>query len=112
MWKPILVYTGIFVTLFVTHIFAAANDFELVFKIVVGLITLQTLFAGFCLYSLGGNAMHARWPVVGLSAGLGWAYADMSLDWSIMIWMVVAIILQILTEKGLKYNTPAERIDG
>ena len=45
-------------------------------------------------------------------SGLGWAYADMSLDLSIMIWMVAAIILQILTEKGLKYNTPAERIDG
>tara|TARA_B100001758_G_scaffold246579_1_gene262025 strand:- start:1025 stop:1363 length:339 start_codon:yes stop_codon:yes gene_type:complete len=112
MWWPILVYTGIFVTLFVTHIIAAANDFDMLFRLVAGLITLQTLLAGLCLHFLGGDVKHARFPLVALSAGLGWAYADMSFAWSIAIWMIVAGILQILTEKGLKYNTPAQRIDG
>ena len=112
MWVPILIYTGVFVTLFITHIIAAANDWDILFRVVAALITLQTLFAGFCLHMLKGDVRHARLPVIALSAGLGWAYAGMQMDWSIGIWVLVAIMLQILTEKGLKYGTPAESSDG
>lgn len=112
MWVPILIYTGVFVTLFITHIIAAANDWDILFRVVAALITLQTLFAGLCLHLLKGKIQHARLPVIALSAGLGWAYAGMQMDWSIGIWVFVAIMLQILTEKGLKYGTPAESSDG
>ena len=112
MWSPILVYTAVFVTLFITHIIAAANDWDLLFRIVAALITLQTLFAGLCLHLLKGNVLHSRLPVVALSTGLGWAYAGMKADWSIAVWVLVAVMLQILTEKGLKYGTPAESTDG
>lgn len=112
MWVPILIYTGVFVTLFITHIIAAANDWDILFRVVAALITLQTLFAGFCLHLLKGDVRHARLPVIALSAGLGWAYAGMQMDWSIGIWVLIAIMLQILTEKGLKYGTPAESSDG
>ena len=112
MWVPILIYTGVFVALFITHIIAAANDWDILFRVVAALITLQTLFAGFCLHMLKGDVRHARLPVIALSAGLGWAYAGMQMDWSIGIWVLVAIMLQILTEKGLKYGTPAESSDG
>ena len=112
MWKPILVYAAIFLTLFLAHIIAAANDFDMLFRLVAGLITLQTMLAGLCLHFLGGDVKHARFPLVALSAGLGWAYAGMSFAWSIAIWMIVAGILQILTEKGLKYNSPAHVLDG
>jgi len=112
MWVPILIYTGVFVTLFITHIIAAANDWDILFRVVAALITLQTLFAGFCLHLLKGDVRHARLPVIALSAGLGWAYAGMQMDWSIGMWVLVAIMLQILTEKGLKYGTPAESSDG
>ena len=112
MWVPILVYTGVFVTLFITHIIAAANDWGILFRVVAVLITLQTLFAGLCIHLLKGDVRHARLPVIALSAGLGWAYAGMQMDWSIAILVLVAIILQILTEKGLKYGTLAESTDG
>tara|TARA_B100001094_G_C18048151_1_gene728582 strand:+ start:517 stop:855 length:339 start_codon:yes stop_codon:yes gene_type:complete len=112
MWVPILVYAGAYVTLFTTHILAAANDFDLLFRIVVALITLQTMLAGLCLHLLGGDVSHSRIPVVVLSAGLGWAYAGMEGDWSIAVWVLVGIMLQILTEKGLKYGAPAEPTDG
>jgi hypothetical protein len=36
----------------------------------------------------------------------------MKADWSIAVWVLVAIMLQILTEKGLKYGAPAESSDG
>lgn len=112
MWKSISAYTVIFSFFFVIHIIAAANDFDHLFRIVAVIITLQTMFAGFCLHLLKGDARHARFPVIALSAGLGWAYAEMSFDWNIFLWVCIAIILQYGTEKGLKYGTPAPPSNG
>ena len=112
MWKSITAYTAIYSFLFVIHIIAAANDFDHLFRIVAAILTLQTMFAGFCLHLLKGDARHARFPVIALSAGLGWAYAEMSFDWNIILWACMAIILQYGTEKGLKYGTPAPSSKG
>ena len=112
MWKPILIYTVTFVALFIAHIIAAANDFYLLFRIIASIITIQTMFAGLVLHFLKGDARHARYPVVALSAGLGWAYAGMTLDWMISLWVIGAILLQYGIEKGLKYNSPAHEPDG
>lgn len=112
MWKPILVYTVTFVTLFIAHIIAAANDLDLLFRIIASIITIQTMFAGLVLHFLKGDARHARYPVVALSVGLGWAYAGMALDWMILAWVIGAILLQYGTEKGLKYNMPAHEHNG
>ena len=112
MWKPILVYSTVYIVLFVSHIIAAASDLQLIFQVIATLITIQTLFAGFFLHLLRGNVLHARVPVVVLSAGLGWAYAGMEPSWTILLWMVSAIIIHILTEKGLKYRALTEPING
>ena len=107
-----MTYTVVFVTLFVAHIIAAVNDFDMVFKVIAGLITVQTLFAGFILHLMKGDARHARVPVIALGAGLGWAYAGMQLSWSIPLWVFAVIVIQYGTEKGLKYDMPAEATDG
>lgn len=112
MWKPILTYAGVFVTLFVAHIIAAANDFDMIFRLIAAMITIQTLFAGLILHWIGGNRIHARYPVVALGAGLGWAYAGMQLSWAILICVFAVIIIQYGTEKGLKYDRPAEETNG
>ena len=112
MWRPILIYSVVFIALFVSHIIAAANDLQLIFQVIATLITIQTLFAGLILHILGGDIRHARLPIVALSAGLGWAYAGMEPSWSILLWMVSTIIIHILTERGLKYVKPAEATDG
>ena len=112
MWKPILTYTGVFVTLFVAHIIAAANDFDLIFRLIAAMITIQTLFAGLILHWIGGKCIHARYPVIALGMGLGWAYAGMQLSWTILIWVFAVVIIQYGTEKGLKYNRPAEETNG
>ncbi len=95
-------------TLFIAHIVAAANDFDLLFRIIASIITIQTMFAGLVLHFLNGDARHARYPVVALSAGLGWAYAEMTLNWTILLWVIGAILLQYATEKGLKYYGHAQ----
>ncbi len=92
-------------TLFIAHIIAAANDFDLLFRIIASIITIQTMLAGLVLHLLKGDARHARYPVVALSTGLGWAYAGTTLDWMILLWVIGAILLQYATEKGLKYNS-------
>ena len=99
-------------TLFIAHIIAAANDLDLLFRIIASIITIQTMFAGLVLHFLKGDARHARYPVVSLSAGLGWAYAGMALDWMILAWVIGAILLQYGTEKGLKYNMLAHEHNG
>ena len=112
MWRPIFIYAGTFAALFVAHIIAAANDFDSIFRVIAAMITIQTLFAGLILHWIGGNHIHARYPVIALGAGLGWAYAGMQFSWTILIWVVAVVIIQYGTEKGLKYNRPAEETNG
>tara|TARA_B110000444_G_scaffold201534_1_gene193514 strand:+ start:7312 stop:7650 length:339 start_codon:yes stop_codon:yes gene_type:complete len=112
MWRPILIYSAVFTVLFVSHIIAAAKDLQLIFQVIAALITIQTLFAGLILHLLRGNILHVRGPVVVLSAGLGWAYAGMEASWNILLWVVSAIMIHILTERGLKYVTPVDATDG
>ena len=112
MWKPILTYTGVFATLFVAHIIAAANDFDTIFRVIAAMITIQTLFAGLILHWFGGECSHARYPVIALGAGLGWAYAGMQLSMTILVWIIAVVIIQYGSEKGLKYYRPAQRNDG
>ena len=107
MWKPIFVYAAIFLTLFIAHIIAAANDFDMLFRVIATIISIQTMFAGLVLHLLDGDVRHARLPVIALSVGLGWAYAGMQMEWNILLWVVGAILLQYGTEKGLKYNRAA-----
>ena len=108
MWKPVVIYSAVFALLFVTHIIAAANDMNLLFQLVAGLISVQTMLVGLCLLFLGGDARIARFPLLGLSAGLGWAYAGMSLDFTIILWVILALVIQYGTEKGSKYGELAQ----
>ena len=108
MWRPIVTYTVVFVTLFIAHIIAAENDFDTIFKVIAAMITIQTLFAGLLLHWLGGKCSHARYPVIALGAGLGWAYAGMQLSMTILFWIFAVGIIQYGSEKGLKYERPAQ----
>ena len=107
-----MTYAGTFVALFVAHIIAASNDFDSIFRVIAAMITIQTLFAGLILHWIGGNCIHARYPVIALGAGLGWAYAGMQFSWTILIWVVAVVIIQYGTEKGLKYNRLAHKPNG
>lgn len=112
MERAIVIYTLVYITLFVSHIIAAANDLDVLFRVIASLITLQTFFIGFLLHKLGGNALHARVPSVVLSAGLGYAYSGMNIRLEIIFFVIFAVLIQYGTEKGLKYGELAEINNG
>ena len=117
VWKSATCYSLIFLSLFVAHIVAAANDWDLIFCIIAILITIQTMLVGFICYIIGKrfNEISYRlgfWTCIPLSLGLGWAYAGMKASWSLILWALFAVIIQLLTERGLKYNSRPESING
>ena len=112
MERPIVIYTVVYIALFVSHIVAAANDWNILFRVIASVITIQTFFAGLILHKLGGNALHARIPVILLGAGLGYVYSGMNIRLEIIFFIIFAIILQYGTEKGLKYGELAENNNG
>ena len=117
VWKSATCYSLIFLSLFVAHIVAAANDWDLFFRIVAILITIQTMLVGLICYIIGKrfNEISYRlgfWACIPLSLGLGWAYAGMKVSWSLILWALFAVIIQLLTKRGLKYNSRPESING
>ena len=112
MNKPILIYFVSFSLLFLGHIWAAANDFDLLFRVIASIITIQVLFAGLIIHFLGDEITKTRVPILFLSFGLGYAYSGMNVEISILFWLILAIIIQYGSEKGLKYVKQADGING
>ncbi len=108
-----MLYYGLtFLLLFALHIFAAANDFRIFFRIIATMITFQTLFIGLIFHKLGENVTLARIPMLFLCIGLGYAYLDMSFAIEIIFFVILGVIIQYGTEKGLKYGKRAENNNG
>ena len=94
--KGYLVY-GRFHLLFVSHILAAANDYDILFRIIASLITLQVIFTGLFSHKLSIEVSQARIPVlllmqVGLCI-LGYEYQNPNL---------IFVILGVIVQYGLK----------
>lgn len=75
--------------LFVSHIVAAANDWDLLFRLVASIITVQTFFVGTSIAALGrAGSLESKMLAhrlgygfsLPLSAGLAYAYANQSFD--------------------------------
>jgi hypothetical protein len=89
--KSIVLNTGIFGILFVGHIFAAAMDADVLFRIIATSITFQIILFGSVSIFLGQSArrVHRRQTnrlsflvALPLSVGLGWAYGGM--EWQLI----------------------------
>ena len=104
MERGYLVYGLVFTILFISHILAAANDYDILFRIIASLISLQVIFTGLIFHKLSIDVTQARIPVLLLSAGLGYAYLGMNIKIQIIIYIILGIIVQYGTEKALKYG--------
>ena len=89
--NSIILNIGIFGILFVGHIFAAALDADVLFRIIATFITFQIILFGSFSISLGQFAprVHRRQTnrlslivALPLSIGLGWAYGGM--EWQLI----------------------------
>jgi len=118
MFRGIVLSALVYVLLFIGHIVAAANDFDTLFRTLAILITIQTflvgpsiiLFEKSCDYH---SAMRTGMIIsIPLALGLGWAYAGMGLHWTMLPWPIGSVILHLLIERRLKYNSLVEQFDG
>ena len=118
MWKGVLLYAVIYCTLFVGHIIAAARELDILFRVIATIVILMTMIVGLSIHLLcdlfkeANGIVVGRYACVPLSAGLGWAYAGMEHSSLILIWVIVAIIIQLLTERGLINYIMHDGLDG
>lgn len=101
-----LIYATLFVSLFISHIIFAANNYDLAFKIVAGLITILTFIVGISLIYFGKiNSQRVKINRIGgaisifLACGLGWAYAGMRMHWNILLWPIATIFSHWIIER-------------
>ncbi|MDG1539419.1 MAG: hypothetical protein P8Q40_05780 [Candidatus Poseidonia sp.] len=96
---------GVFTVLFVGHIFAAAMDFDVLFRLIATSITFQTVFFGTVSILLGTSMSrsHRRETnrfsfivALPLSVGLGWAYGGMQWQFLPLVVVVVPTLLSHL----------------
>ena len=103
--RTVLYSAAIFTTLFIAHIVAAANEADLLFRIIAMMITLQTLFLGgtFLLFHIDSTQSVRRdafrigsFISLPLSIGLGWAYDGMQWSWMILMFPLIAVGTHLL----------------
>lgn len=113
--RTIFFSAGIYSTLFIAHILAAANDLHVVFRIIATAITLQTFLLGgtFLFFhvhssqSVRYDAFQIGWLIsLPLSVGLGWAYSGM--QWHVMI--LVFPFISIATHFLLRYYLQSKSV--
>ena len=109
--RTVLFSAGIYATLFIAHIIAAANDADVLFRIIATIITIHTLFLGgtFLFFLVHSNQSIRREAFkIGafisfpLSVGLGWAYAGMQWNPMILIFPIISIVTHFLLRYGLQ----------
>jgi|TARA_B100001094_G_C18130957_1_gene772225 hypothetical protein len=93
----------LYAILFASHIFTAAMNYNLGFKIVAALITVMTFSVGFCIQIIGQfqeTEQKLRSITVGfvfslaLSVGLSWAYAEQSFEvWRTITFLSIAAVV-------------------
>jgi hypothetical protein len=83
----VLIAGVVYVALFASHIVAAVNDWNIVFRMIAVAITCMTFFLGWCISVLvprnddqAKNTAHTAgvWISAPLAIGLAFAYADQS----------------------------------
>ena len=109
--RAVLFSAGIYATLFIAHIPAAANEATVLFRRIATMITIHTFslggtFLSFLVHS--GQSVRRDAFQIGtfiplpLWVGLGWAYAGMQWNPMILVFPLVAIVTHFLLRYGLQ----------
>ena len=108
--RGIIISASVYIALFVGHIFAAANDYDLLFSLIAIAITLHTIFCGLVIISLSRLkttdeqlfANKIGYIIsIPLTVGLSRAYSGMEINYTVFVWLLLVFISHYLVSKGI-----------
>ena len=110
--RGIIISGSVYLALFVGHIFAAANDYDLLFSLIAIAITLQTIFCGLVIIlqskfestedKLFANKIGYIISIP-LTIGLSRAYSGMEINNTVFAWLLLVLIAHYLVSKGIDF---------
>jgi len=99
--KGVLVFSSTYSLLFVLHIIFAANDLDILFRLVALLLVAMTFFCAPLLWAIDSSMFHSErigfMMSVPLSAGIAYAYTGMEFQFDATL---LAIFATTLTHTG------------
>ena len=110
--RGIIISASAYIALFVGHIFAAANDYDLLFSLIAIAITLHTIFCGLVIILLSGLkstdeqlfANKIGYIIsIPLTIGLSRAYSGMEINNTVFAWLLLVLIAHYLVSKGIDF---------
>ena len=110
--RGIIISASVYIVLFVGHIFAAANDFDLLFSLIAIAITLHTIFCGLVIIILSRLksteeqffANKIGYVIsIPLTIGLSRAYSGMEINNTVFAWLLLVLISHYLVSKGIDF---------
>ena len=110
--RGIIISASVYIVLFVGHIFAAANDFDLLFSLIAIAITLHTIFCGLVIIILSRLksteekffANKIGYVIsIPLTIGLSRAYSGMEINNTVFAWLLLVLISHYLVSRGIDF---------
>ena len=110
--RGIIISASVYIVLFVGHIFAAANDFDLLFSLIAIAITLHTIFCGLVIITLSRLksteekffANKIGYVIsIPLTIGLSRAYSGMEINNTVFAWLLLVLISHYLVSRGIDF---------
>ena len=110
--RGIIISASVYIALFVGHIYAAANDYDLLFCLIAIAITLHTIFCGLVIILLSRTESNEEKLLankigyiisIPLTIGLSRAYSGMEINNTVFAWLLVVLITHYLVSKGINF---------
>ena len=110
--RGIIFSASVYIVLFVGHIFAAANDYDLLFSLIAIAITLHTIFCGLVIIILSRlKSIKEKFFAnkigyvisIPLTIGLSRAYSGMEINNTVFAWLFLVLISHYLVSKGIDF---------
>ena len=110
--RGIIISASVYIGLFVAHIIAAANDYDLLFSVIAIAITLHTIFCGLVIIILSRLksteekffANKIGYVIsIPLTIGLSRAYSGMEINNTVFAWLLLVLITHYLVSKGIDF---------
>ena len=110
--RGLILSASVYIALFVGHILAAANNYDLLFSLVAITITLHTIFCGLViiLFSRLKSTEEKLFAnkigyiiSIPLTIGLSRAYSGMEINNTVFAWLLLVLSSHYLVSKGIDF---------